>query len=465
MINGFFTLLGSNSVVDLPKDLSVLIKDDVLIDPRDGKPMEMDALYLYFDLIALEQVNNVDYSSYKKQLAEALFTPILRYGFYKHMHWTKDEIHLRFTSSALFLICYLKQNSIQINSDLDLESLLLKHISYGEYLDNGYWFFHDSLEKEGASYPDYNRFKNVLWGSSPTNLLILNTHIDTLVLLLYYLKHNTKENNEQIEKIVKLAVNTLNRLLYLKPNLFHKVDSRFRELFFKSMIDNSDTIRYKVLKKYLYTFRFFLKNKYPLFFFPDGYSEREIGLAGEAILYHVVNIWDLCRLQLVVRNYDTNGLDVKVINEKIKLGVDYLDKSRSYSQLIIIQLNNISIKICEILIYVFQQFEFEKKYITMYINYRKRIEKSASICNFDPLFSLALDSFEIGLLKCFIRDGAIDFLKISNNCFLLINYSDSTTVVSMPFDYTVVRNEFMCITRDSEIQMPPNSSVSLNFKK
>lgn len=463
MINGFFTLLGSNSVVDLPEDLLLLIKDEVLVDPRDGKPMEMDAPYLYFNLISLEQINQVDYSSEKKKIVDALFAPIIRYGFYKHSHWTEEEIHLRFTSSALFLICYLKNNFNYVNSNVDVEKLLLKHISYGEYLKNGYWFFHDSLENDGAVYPDYIRFKNVFFYSSPFNLLILNTHIDTLLLLVYF-KNRISDDNIVNSKLL-LGAKTLNQMLDLRIRWIHRVDVLIREQYFRARLKGKESFFYKVLKKYFYTIRYFFKNKYPLFFYADGYSERELGLAGENSLYHVINIWDLCRLLSVCKLTKETSVDEKLCNQKIQMGIEYIIKSKYFSKLVLKESLQLGVKICEILIYAFRTYLFKKDYVTTYILFRENNKKSAAIVNFDPILSLPLNEFELEFVRTAMMENYTDCIKIAEEKFILINYSNEKISLNLNNKISVVWNEFDAIVNDFVLHLEKKSAIVFTIGK
>ena len=107
--------------------------------------------------------------------------------------WTGSvkEIHMRFTSAAIRLLAEAFADGLIDNPRIVLDALK-RHLSFAEDLVHGTWFLHDLLERPEAGLPNprgaAGRISNHAWGSSTTNCLVLNTHIDTVSTCIYLLK-------------------------------------------------------------------------------------------------------------------------------------------------------------------------------------------------------------------------------------------------------------------------------------
>ena len=186
-----FTLIGSCLPINVPSEVEKVCYKDRLIDRRDNSPMEMDGYSLYLALKAYEIRYSSDLYDEKTEIVSALLERLHQCGgFWSHGKWTanKEEIHLRFTSAAIRLLVEAYIDGI-IKDTFLIKRLLYNHLKYSEKLDMGEWFLHDSFESEihNLHYPSHFS-KNNQWGSSYRNLLVLNTHIDTLNTLLFTLE-------------------------------------------------------------------------------------------------------------------------------------------------------------------------------------------------------------------------------------------------------------------------------------
>jgi len=304
--SGFMTILGSCLPAIVPDDLDSLLHDEVLIDRRNKTPMEMDGYSYYLACKALEKAYQVDLGSEKKRIVDACVKRCkVCDGFWSHGAWTGSpkEIHMRFTSTAIRLLVEGYKDGLISDSGIVIKSMR-KHLEFSEPIDSGIWFFHDSLELPsiGIEYP-FKNIKNQVWGSSPTNMLVLNTHIDTLVTILFVLrsiKIHPDDKKFLVEKLAK-GVDALKAVLKLNPSfawkVFSLIDSQVRYFLFNTVAN--DVVFFKVIRKIIYKFYFpvrhLFRSKVPGFVFEDGYIERDISLGGKGYEYHFVNVWDLAK--------------------------------------------------------------------------------------------------------------------------------------------------------------------------
>lgn len=295
------TVLGSGSLVELPTDVDSFVRNGYLIDRRNGSLMEMDAIGLYSIAEILKEKDKI-----RNLVINGICTNLNAskdFGFWKHGVWGHDEVHLRFTSSALRLLLLI-DNSQELHHGLDKNELLLKHLEYSELLDEGRWFFHDSIEPSCASYPQAH-INNKCLGSSLGNMMILNTHLDTMTTLLMY---QYSCHDKAIDAYITDSIKALD--FYIEsasklPLAFEKIDGIIRNNYLKLFGNKklvSKIIRGGLSVLYYRKIRLLFKKVYNVALFSDGYIERDLCLGGPSFDYHVVNIWDLARVLTWLNN-------------------------------------------------------------------------------------------------------------------------------------------------------------------
>jgi hypothetical protein len=102
------------------------------------------------------------------------------------------ESHYRLHNSAMLML----EAGLQEEADETIHRALEKAAAFldacTDKTDIGLWFLHDSLEGSVASMEEMRRQTKTPWipsrtlGKSPTNKLILNTHLDAIVALDRY---------------------------------------------------------------------------------------------------------------------------------------------------------------------------------------------------------------------------------------------------------------------------------------
>jgi hypothetical protein len=335
------SIVGSFTTLSLPGEFSCLLQSGVLCDPRNGLPMEMDAYSAYLALKALEKATGSQYLPERNRLCNAL-TDRLNHcdGFWRHGAWTgsETEVHMRFTAAAIRLLVEAFEDGLVDSPDIIAETLK-RHLAYSERLTRGTWFFHDSLEHASTTlaYPQ-RRLPNRAFGSSPRNCLALNTHLDTISTVLNVLQRVplSPTDRDQFTAAAESGLTALELVLrevaspIWRP--FSALDSAIRAMVFRShgarRSSPGQRIKKKMqglVRKSWFPLRQRIRSRMAGFAFSDGYIERDIALAGTSFEYHLVNVYDLARLLIQLREYPLAGHAalVRQCGMLVDAGLDY----------------------------------------------------------------------------------------------------------------------------------------------
>jgi hypothetical protein len=125
----------------------------------------------------------------------------------------------------------------------------------------------------------------------------------------------------------------------------------------------------------------------------------------------------------------------------------------------------LGVKICEILIYAFRSYLLKKDYVTTYILFRENNKKSAAIVNFDPILSLPLNEFELEFVRIAMIENYTDCIKIAEEKFILINYSNEKISLNLNNKISVVWNEFDAIVDDFVLHLEKKSAIVFTIGK
>ncbi|MGD8631535.1 MAG: hypothetical protein PVG72_12520, partial [Gammaproteobacteria bacterium] len=222
------SLWNSQTSYQQPADVYLyLVHGRVYVDrfiwPRMWKICsELDAYGLYIAMVGLEQATGkMIYSLLKRQL---LFSVIARQsedGGWYHGEWTDlMESHYRFHNAAMLLL----EASLKERPDAVAGKALERAAHFisdcTDKIDLGVWFLHDSLEGSADMMRELCKQTGSTWipartlGKSPTNKLILNTHLDAIVALEQY-RDVTGDN--QYKQQVASATSAARAVLALQP--------------------------------------------------------------------------------------------------------------------------------------------------------------------------------------------------------------------------------------------------------
>jgi hypothetical protein len=434
-------VIGSFTRPLLPNDLSSFLNAGVLIDRRNNTPMEMDGYSLYLALKALELLHNVDYRSEREILVDAVISRMQACdGFWSHGAWTGSakEVHMRFTAAAIRLLAEALADGLIDNPGIVLDALK-RHLSFAENLTHGTWFLHDSLERPEEGLPNPHgvagRASNHAWGSSATNCLVLNTHIDTVATCIYLLKELQLSGLDREYLLSKIDAGMVALKCVLTPNRkvlwrsFARLDSLVRSYIFRNYSKRSLPAR--ALRKASTAFYFLgrqrVRSWLPTFVYPDGYTERDISLNGISFKYHVVNVYDLARLIIQI-----NGLG-NVVDEELRRrcelmiddGIDYAIRSDYWRYLTTTMEDGIANLLCEaILARLGTRVDSRppQHWIRAYCFIRRSLPPSPALLGYDPFIIKA--SQERGKS----RDGW-DTIRLRNGVRLAIDLANETALI------------------------------------
>jgi hypothetical protein len=311
-------LWSSQTVYQSPADLYLhLINGNIYQNtrawPRKWKfCCELDAYELYVWLSGLELATGKQlYSLLRRQILFSVIARQSESGAWKHGEWTDlNECHYRFHNGALLL---LENACDEWTEGLVRESLAKGAAFIASRTDEttlGLWFLHDSLEdsaeamdamyrQTGSIVPGFGAWKpSRILGKSPTNKMILNTHVDTTITLdryretigdTQYRTHVASARTATRALLALLPAGILYRVTYWAVGLTLLPAAQARQLPLPVRALKRMTWMYLVPRLYL------LKRLFPRLVMPGGFIDRHLSPPHFDAKYHAVNVMDLVR--------------------------------------------------------------------------------------------------------------------------------------------------------------------------
>jgi hypothetical protein len=303
----------SQTIYQSPADLYLylihgFVYTNRFIWPRKWKICsELDAYGLYVLLMGLELATDKRlYGLLKSQLLLSVITRQSSDGGWYHGEWTDAvESHYRFHNGAIHML----ESALEERPDDTVRTALDRAASFvSNYTDQtslGLWFLHDSLEESAEGMDECWKQTGGKWlpsrtlDKSPTNKLILNTHLDTTVALHRY-GEVTGDNRyaDDVDSAHSAACSSLR----LKPaeQLYRLVYSAIGLTLLPESEAMSLPLPVRAIKRltanYLIPQLYRIKRRYPRFVMPGGLIERHLAPLHFNIQYHSVNTMDLARL-------------------------------------------------------------------------------------------------------------------------------------------------------------------------
>ena len=428
-----------NKVICLPDDLDSFFAAGIPVI-RSGihqdKPHEMDSYSLYLGLKAMERRFNCSFLSQKKKILEALLKSLDKSGgFWKHDHLPVKQSHgLRSTASAIKTLLEGYKDRLFEDREKIIE-LINRQIWYYEKIGKEQmWFLHDSIEATDENPAIRNISDSIAWNSSASNAFVLNTHLDTLNMLLKAVWELEINPEDSAYKKLFTAINQgIKSLKLVFPPYQHsspeyyffcKIDHYLRNFIFRFFPTN---LNHWIVKKMINQYSIIrrkVKMKYPLLQFPDGYTDRDLKYLSKSFFYHLVNIYDAAVLAKRSQN-------LNFVNQNIKSGlIDLVQQGFTYA-LRPAYFNYWKQKtreghcgICqylEIFILTWQiGVPIIKRAVRKYIEIRNMIAPPPSVLGYDP----DITETEIPDLYAIFSTEKVDIIPVKG-CILLINHGNS----------------------------------------
>ncbi|MBE0470377.1 MAG: hypothetical protein IBX55_12840 [Methyloprofundus sp.] len=304
---GYF-LWGSHGCINNPADLYRHLIHGAIYDLRYSWPnnkkcfSENEAHALYTVFSGLEKAT--EKSIYRCLQLQIVLSVVQRQaddGGWYHGMWTdSSECHYRLHTSALHLL----MDEYQREPCLEIENALKKGVEFSskttDTLDCGAWFLHDSLElsEEAMNKGPFNWITNKTLGKSVSNMLVLNTHLDTSIAINRYQKIT---GDTQYAGLIESALQSTRTVLDFKP-----AEWLYKRLFWAIGLTMLPTDKASQLPAHVraikrIAWQFLIKKlpdikaRFPRLVMPNGYIDRELSLRTWAIDYQTINLMDLAR--------------------------------------------------------------------------------------------------------------------------------------------------------------------------
>ena len=330
-----YFLWGSKVSFQLPADVYLYllhghVYTNDFVWPRKWKfCSEIDAYGLYLALHGLELATRKKfYGLLKRQILYSVIARQAQDGGWYQGEWTDlMESHYRLHNSAMLML----EAGLEEEADETIRRALGKAaaflVSCTDQTDIGLWFLHDSLEGSVETMEEMRRQTRTPWipsralGKSPTNKLILNTHLDAIVALDRY---RVVTGDDQYSGQIDSARAATRSVLGLRP-----AEPLYRFLYWfigLTLLPKADAMRLplplRVIKRltwmYLTPQMHRVKRIFPRLVMPGGLIERHLSPLHYDINYHPVNVMDLVRYW---RRFPADDLST-VIDGGVKAVVD-----------------------------------------------------------------------------------------------------------------------------------------------
>jgi hypothetical protein len=162
------------------------------------------------------------------------------------------------------------------------------------------WYLHDSLEENTETLKKYPfRFAaSRALGKSPSNLLVLNTHLDTNIAMQRY---RQVTGDAQHDALIASANATTKSILELRPAewlyrpLFRAIGLTFLPVEKARALSLPLRVIKRIAWKYLVPKLPQIKARFPRLVMPGGFIERDLAQYGLSVRYQPVNLMDLVR--------------------------------------------------------------------------------------------------------------------------------------------------------------------------
>lgn len=301
-------LLGSHGCVNKPADLYRHLIHGAVYDLRYSWPhnkkcfSENEAHALYTVFSGLEKVTGKAlYRYFQQQLVLSLIQRQSDDGGWYHGMWTdSSECHYRLHTSGVHLLMdeFQRTDCPQVKAALQKAVAFLSKTT--DPLDCGIWFLHDSLElsEQAMNSGPFKWIARKTLGKSVSNMLVLNTHLDTTIAINRY---GRITGDNQYQDLVTSALNSTRAVLSLKS-----ADWLYKPLFWAIGLTMLPTDKASKLPLPVRAIKRFaaeylikklpdIKARFPRLVMPNGYIDRELSLRTWAIDYQPINLMDLAR--------------------------------------------------------------------------------------------------------------------------------------------------------------------------
>jgi hypothetical protein len=263
---------------------------------------ELDAYALYVVLTGLFRATGK--RLYDLLRIQVVFSVIARQaedGGWYHGEWSNDmESHYRLHAGGMQMLaaCFEETHDSAVGAALKKAAAFAA--SRTDRLRCGMWYLHDSLEQNTQTLKKYP-FRYVVsraLGKLPSNLLVLNTHLDTNIAMQRYRQIT---GDAHYDELIASANATTRSILKMQPAewLYRTVFRAIRLTFLPVAQAKALSLPLRVIKriawKHLVPNLPRIKQWFPRLVMPGGYIERDLVQRSFSVRYQSINLMDLIR--------------------------------------------------------------------------------------------------------------------------------------------------------------------------
>ncbi len=265
---------------------------------------ELDAWALYVSMLGLERATGKRlYRLLRRQLVCSVMARQADDGGWYHGEWTDSmESHFRLVAAGIQLLCAAVEDEPDPAVAQALRKAVRFVVAYSTRIDAGAWFLHDSMEHDEGSirgYP-FRWARSTALGKSISNMLVLNTHLDTTIAVDRYREVTGDASHADL---VASAVTSAMTVMQLRT-----AELLYRVLFWAIGLTFLPTSTARALPlpqravkrlawKYLIPRLHHVKARFPRFAMPGGFIDRAVVQQGCVVRYHPVNLMDIVRFE------------------------------------------------------------------------------------------------------------------------------------------------------------------------
>ncbi len=303
-----YFLWGSHTRYRRPADLYLHLIHGYIYENNFSWPhrrkicSENDAHALYVTLCGLERATEKRiYSLLKAQVLLSVLSRQSIDGGWYHGSWTDHmECHCRLHCSGMHVLmdALMEKNDEAAREALGRAAAFISRQT--DTVGGETWFLHDNLERS----PQRMRQGPFRWvnsrvlGKSATNMLVLNTHLDTTIALDRYRQVTGDSQYAAQVSSARKAVAKVLRLRsaeWLYRPLFKAIGLTFLPRALAERLPLPVRAIKRIAWKYLIPRLPLIKSKFPRLVMPGGYIDRELTLQTWAHNYQTINLMDLLR--------------------------------------------------------------------------------------------------------------------------------------------------------------------------
>ncbi len=274
---------------------------------------ELDAYALYVTLTGLLRATGKRlYDLLRRQVVFSVIARQSGDGGWYHGEWTDGmESHYRLHAGAMHLLAAHVEETGDETAGQALDRAAAFAATKTDRLDAGAWYLHDSLEdsREALQRYPFRYVPSRALGKSASNLLVLNTHLDTNIAMA---RHRQVRGNGRHGELIASAQAVTQSVLQLRPAewlyrpLFKAIALTFLPKGQAQTLPLPQRALKRVAWKYLIPWLPRIKSWFPRLVMPGGYVERELTMRAFSVRYQPVNLMDLARTRHV---FGENTLD------------------------------------------------------------------------------------------------------------------------------------------------------------